>query len=94
MSVYLDSPPPGTYQLMTDFDVGNPKKSRMTKSGCYSFGISHKAYQRVYMPNQKHRALDTHEIPGPGHYKTKMFTVGFNSKTSQLHGKIENPQSK
>lgn len=77
-----DSPPPGTYVLPTDFDIGNPKRSRITKSGVYSFGTGHKAYQRVYLPNQKQRTLDTHELPGPGQYDTKIYTVGYDSKTS------------
>ena len=79
---HVDSPPPGTYVLPTDFDIGNPKRSRITKSGVYSFGTGHKAYQRVYLPNQKQRTLDTHELPGPGQYDTKIYTVGYDSKTS------------
>ena len=35
----IESPPPGSYRLISDFDVGNERKSKITKSGVYSFGI-------------------------------------------------------
>ena len=35
----VESPPPGSYNLISDFDMGNEQKSKMTKSGVYSFGI-------------------------------------------------------
>ena len=37
--------------LGSDFDVGNPGLvSSKTKGGIYSFGISHEAYRKVYLP--------------------------------------------
>lgn len=38
--------------------------------------------------------LDSHLIPGPGQYKTKIFTTGHDVRTSQLHGKIDDPNGK
>jgi len=50
-SFYVDSPPPGQYRILSDFDIGNPKAGvSVTKAGLYSFGASHEVYKKVYIP--------------------------------------------
>jgi hypothetical protein len=37
--------------LSSEFDIGKPGlESSKKKSGIYSFGISHEAYRKVYLP--------------------------------------------
>jgi len=46
-----DSPPPGSYTLMSEFDIGKPGTAiNSKKAGLYSFGISHDFYKKVYLP--------------------------------------------
>ena len=73
----LGSPPPGTYQLPSDFDIGNKRKTLKTKSGVYSFGAPHSVYKKVYLPHAASAAVDGSKVPGPGHYDVKMGTTGF-----------------
>jgi hypothetical protein len=75
-SNFLDSPPPGHYRLVSDFDIGNSKKLMgMTKSHLYSFGASHKVYKKVYNPENP-ITMDTEQLPGPGHYNNRLKTIG------------------
>ena len=47
----LDSPPPGLYELKSDFDLGKPGSvSTTNKAGVYSFGIWREFYEKVYLP--------------------------------------------
>lgn len=71
----LASPPPGSYNLLSDFDIGNKKLTNTTKAGLYSFGISHKHYKKVYMPHQKTSVAHPDAVPGPGHYNPSINTV-------------------
>lgn len=54
--------------MISDFDIGNKKLTQTTKAGLYSFGISHKHYEKVYIPGQKTSVAHPDSIPGPGHY--------------------------
>lgn len=45
----LESPPPGNYEHLSDFDVGRPgSQMSKQKAGQYTFGVSHEKYKRVY----------------------------------------------
>lgn len=47
-----NSPPPGQYTLRSDFDIGKPgSTTNVTKNHIYGFGLSHKAYNKVYRPH-------------------------------------------
>jgi hypothetical protein len=42
---YLESPPPNSYTLKSEFEIGKPGSSTInTKSGIYTFGVGRKAY--------------------------------------------------
>ena len=55
----------------------------ITKSGVYSFGISHKHYRKVYQPHAKGSTIDESEVPGPGHYQVMLGTTGYMPTGSQ-----------
>lgn len=55
----------------------------MDKAGLYSFGISHKHYEKVYIPGQKTSVQHPDAVPGPGHYHVVMNTVAH-----QPHGAL------
>ena len=89
MCFYVDSPPPGLYQLKSEFDIGKPgTSSHVTKNHIYGFGISHKAYNKVYRPHQL--AQSSSDTPGPGHYVPEIYNIGRHSKKMSLHGKVKN----
>jgi len=46
----IASPPPGQYNLYSDFDIGKPGGISVTKPHLYSFGASHEVYKNVYIP--------------------------------------------
>ena len=73
--IILASPEPGAYKLISDFDIGNQKKTMLTKPGLYSFGIPHSYYKKVYIPGQKHSSEHPDAIPGPGQYNPLINTV-------------------
>lgn len=89
------SPPPGSYQLISDFDVGNKKLTNTTKAGLYSFGIGHKHYRKVYIPGQKISVAHPDAVPGPGHYNPAINTVGHEPQgalTTKFQGRSNNVQ--
>ena len=50
----LGSPPPGSYNLKSEFEIGRPGTSNTTtKGGIYSFGIGRDKYEKVYMPSRR-----------------------------------------
>lgn len=50
-NISVDSPPPNSYNLKSEFDVGHPGGSTSnTKAGLYTFGIGRQAYAKVYLP--------------------------------------------
>ena len=72
----LGSPPPGQYPLVSDFDIGNPKKGLSVKKGhLYSFGAPHSIYRKVYNPENPQSR--TEGMPGPGTYNDKTLSVGY-----------------
>ena len=76
---FVVSPPPGHYRIMSDFDIGNPKKSvSTTKKHLYSFGASHAAYKKVYNPDNP-VPMNIEDLPGPGQYNDRSMTIGFDS---------------
>jgi len=46
----------------------------MSKAGMYSFGIPHKYYKKVYIPETGSKPDET--LPGPGTYDDNYRTLG------------------
>lgn len=71
----LGSPPPGSYTLKSEFEIGRPGTTNtVTKGGIYSFGIGREKYEKVYMPS---RTINNDPLqPGPGTYTSSLYSVG------------------
>lgn len=94
-SCHLDVPSPDKYTLPTDFTPRDKvnKQGGNTKAGFYSFGIGRNAYERVYLPHRKQNNFQN--IPGPGSYDTKMFTISGNDGLKyKLQGRTTNTNGK
>ena len=86
--LFLDvSPPPGNYDTKSDFAKPGTSESKRERPHNYTFGISHDAYRKVYMPHQK-RTVDT-DLPGPGTYTNKHLTMGQEGKKWAFQGKLQ-----
>ena len=85
--ISIESPPPDTYRLPSDFDVGrvSPKNHR-TKKGLYSFGIGRKYYEKVYIKGKQPRDP---QIPGPGTYVPKNYTIGTEGRNFNFQGRTQ-----
>ena len=87
---FIDSPPPGTYNLTSDFDIGNPKTgTSVSKSHLYSFGGPHSIYKKVYNPECP-SSIDTEHHPGPGAYNDKYRTIGTEGRNIKFQGRSLN----
>ena len=74
-----ESPSPNSYRIRGNFD-----KIR-TNTG-KTFGLSHQAYAKVYIPNSKLNS-NSLQIPGPGTYEPK-YTLGSESKKFTIKSRI------
>jgi len=62
------SPPPGSYDLKSDFEAGRAGTAGHTpKKQVYSFGIGREHFKKVYLPAVQTFNLDPN-CPGPGMY--------------------------
>jgi len=76
--------------MVSDFDIGKPKGGpSITKSHLYSFGASHKVYKKVYNPENP-IILDTHQLPGPGQYHSRLKTIGTEGRMYKFQGRSTN----
>lgn len=81
----LQSPPPGSYDLPSDFRVATAESP---KRNCFSFGISHKAYEKVYVPGM---VTYNYDAPDPGKYTNEYLNISHNqSMKKSLHGRHMN----
>ena len=86
---WIDSPPPGMYNIKSEFDVGKPGSvSHVTKSNVYGFGIGHRAYDKVYLPHKK-RENDP-DCPGPGKYNLDMYNIGKHARKYSMYSRVKN----
>jgi hypothetical protein len=91
---FVVSPPPGHYRLVSDFDIGDPKKGvSITKRHLYSFGASHATYKKVYNPDNP-IPINIEGMPGPGQYNDKTMTIGYDSLKFKFQGRAHNMAGK
>lgn len=92
--ICTDSPPPGSYNLVSDFDIGNPKKGfSITKGHLYSFGGPHSLYKKVYNPEAP-QAVNIEHLPGPGQYDDKTLCIGHDGIKYKMQGRSTNMAGK
>ena len=89
----IESPPPGQYNLLSDFDVGNPKKSAITKGHLYSFGAPHNVYKKVYNPDCPN-PVNVELLPGPGTYNDRTMKIGTEGRKYRMQGRSLNMSGK
>ena len=70
----LEAPSPDNYKIRGQFERIRPNVGR-------TFGVSHKAYEKVYIPNSK-QSFGTAENPGPGNYDIKTLIASSSLKYS------------
>lgn len=75
-----DSPSPNSYRIRGNFD-------RLRSNNGKTFGLSHQAYAKVYIPNSK---LNSNSLltPGPGTYEYKN-ALGSESKKFTIKSRIK-----
>ena len=85
------SPPPGSYDLPSDFRLNTQESP---KRNCFSFGISHKAYSKVYIPGL---VQSNNNSPDPGKYTNDYLNISHNKSPKKSLGKtymnITEPQN-
>lgn len=81
------------YNLKSEFDIGAPGSvSHTTKSNIYGFGLGHKVYEKVYLPQRL--VSNDPDVPGPGKYDLRIYNIGKHSRKSSLHGRPHNVAGK
>ena len=88
--MYIASPDPGVYNLISDFDIGKPGTANIgTKRGIYSMG------KKVKNPDDPMSKLDKYDgMPGPGAYTSKLMTIGHSGPMYNLQGRSHNVNGK
>ena len=66
------SPEPGSYDLPSEFRI---QTADAPKRNCFSFGIGHKAYEKVYIPGMAKLNSDS---PDPGKYTSNYMNISHN----------------
>lgn len=87
--IIIESPDPGHYKMISDFDIGRPGTNHSTtKRGVYSMGkkITNKI-DPMDADNYKY-------IPGPGTYTSKLMTIGHSGPMFNLQGRSHNVNGK
>lgn len=87
MATRSNSPDPGHYKLVSDFDIGRSGGPSITKKGLYSFGAPHEVYRKVYNPENPVNN-DPGAIPGPGYYNDKYRKFGTEGKKFAMAGRV------
>ena len=86
-----ESPPPGTYEVQSEFRVSTAESP---KRNCFTFGIGHDAYKKVYIPGQ---FLPNTTSPDPGKYTNDYLKISHNkNQKKSFHAKhmnISEPQN-
>ena len=93
--LHLEIPSPGTYKVLSSFDMEN--RSAMPKTNYYSFGLSASRDQmnKVYNPLENSpRGSESVNMPGPGEYKYKNFSVGSEGRHFSFLKRTRNAQGK
>ena len=88
--MFIASPDPGVYNLISDFDIGKPGTANIgTKRGIYSMG------KKVKNPDDPMSKLDKYDgMPGPGAYTSKLMTIGHSGPMYNLQGRSHNVNGK
>lgn len=78
--VYIASPDPGVYNLISDFDIGKPGTANIgTKRGIYSMG------KKIKSPDDPMSKMEKYDgLPGPGAYTSKLMTIGHSGPSFNL----------
>jgi hypothetical protein len=80
----LWSPPPGSYELKSDFEIGAPgSKTHKSKNHIYSFGLGRQHFRKVYMPAVPLSQDPNH--PGPAMYAVPYYNIGKHSRKASMH---------
>jgi len=85
-----ESPPPDSYRLPSDFDVGAPGSTlpAASKGNVYSFGIGRQHFEKVYI-SRRHKIVDL-SLPGPGTYVPKNGCIGTEGREFNFQGRSTN----
>jgi len=81
------SPPPGSYQLPSDFAKPGTANSA-AKGHVYSFGIGRNHFDKVYNPART--VINDPDIPGPGTYSSKVKAIGTDGRKTKFQGRSKN----
>jgi hypothetical protein len=74
---------------MSEFEIGKPGTSRAsTKANLFSFGAGRNAYEKVFNPARG--SSNDPEIPGPGQYTVRIYTMGTEGRKYKMQGRPKN----